>query len=151
MRGIRLREVDAGPAVTVTRGCAIIEDAGMSVWAPRTRLLHYYALNAAGSTLRLTLGCLLAQQLGIERRRVGSGKRMTFGAGERILSDWMSENAFVRWLEHPAPREMERQLILELRPPLNLAENSSHSFYTELSRLRRKPERLRPASATIEK
>jgi len=48
---------------------------------------------------------------------------MTFGAGERILSDWMNENAFVCWLEHPAPWEIEHQLILELRPPLNLAEN----------------------------
>jgi hypothetical protein len=51
----------------------------------RTRLRQQNALNAAGSTLRLTRGCLLAQQLGIELRRVGSGKRMTFGAGERIL------------------------------------------------------------------
>ena len=51
---------------------------------------------------------------------------MTFGAGERILSDWMNENAFVCWLEHSAPWEIEGQLILELRPPLNLAENSAH-------------------------
>lgn len=29
------------------------------------------------------LGCLLAQQLGSELRRVGSGQRMTFGAGEQ--------------------------------------------------------------------
>lgn len=29
----------------------------------RSRLRQHYALNAAGSTLRLTLGCLLAQQL----------------------------------------------------------------------------------------
>ena len=62
---------------------------------------------------------------------------MTFGAGERILSDWMSENAFVCWVEHPAPWEIEGQLILELRPPLNLAENSHHSFYAELSQIRK--------------
>jgi hypothetical protein len=43
----------------------------------------------------------------------------------------------VTWLEHPAPWEIEHQLILELRPPLNLAENRSHSFYSELSQLRR--------------
>jgi hypothetical protein len=55
----------------------------------RTRLRQHYALNAEGSTLRLTLGCLLAQQLGIELRRVGSGQRMTFGAGEHVLSTWM--------------------------------------------------------------
>jgi hypothetical protein len=61
----------------------------------RNRLRQHYALNAAGSTLRLTLGCLVTQQLGIELRVVGSGKRMTVGAGEHILSDRMSENAFV--------------------------------------------------------
>ena len=103
----------------------------------RSRLRQHYALNASGSTLRLTLGCLLAQQLGLELRRDGGGKRMTFGAGERILSDWMSENAFVSWLEHPAPWEIEGEVIRELRPPLNLAENSHHSFYAELSQLRR--------------
>ncbi|MET9440781.1 GIY-YIG nuclease family protein [Streptomyces sp. NPDC006610] len=48
----------------------------------RKRVRYHYRGNAAGSTLRLTLGCLL----GLELRRVGSGKRMTFGkAGEAIL------------------------------------------------------------------
>ncbi|WP_386143941.1 GIY-YIG nuclease family protein [Streptomyces yanii] len=37
----------------------------------RTRVRYHYRGNAAGSTLRLTLGCLL----GLELRRVGSGKR----------------------------------------------------------------------------
>jgi hypothetical protein len=103
----------------------------------RSRLRQHYSLNAEGSTLRLTLGCLLTQQLGIELRRVGSGERMTFGAGERILSEWMNENAFVCWLEHPAPWEIESQLIDELRPPLNLAENSHHAFHTRLSQIRK--------------
>ena len=53
---------------------------------------------------------------------------MTFGAGEQTLSNWMSENAFVCWVEHPALWEIESQLIAELCPPLNLAENSHHSF-----------------------
>ena len=103
----------------------------------RTRLRQHYSLNAAGSTLRLTLGCLLAKQLGIELRRVGSGERMTFGDGERILSEWMSENAFVCWLEHSAPWEIEPALIRELRPPLNLAENSYHPFCAQLSEIRK--------------
>lgn len=64
----------------------------------RTRIRYHYRGNAEGSTLRLTLGCLL----GFELRRVGSGKRMTFGlAGERELTDWMAEHAHVCWLQHP--------------------------------------------------
>lgn len=58
----------------------------------RKRVRYHYRGNAAGSTLRLTLGCLL----GMELRRVGSGKRMTFGkAGETALSQWMAENTRV--------------------------------------------------------
>ncbi|MEU1194017.1 GIY-YIG nuclease family protein [Streptomyces sp. NPDC005859] len=37
----------------------------------RKRVRYHYRGNAAGSTLRLTLGCLL----GLDLRRVGSGKR----------------------------------------------------------------------------
>ncbi|WP_323183900.1 MULTISPECIES: GIY-YIG nuclease family protein [unclassified Streptomyces] len=49
----------------------------------RKRVRYHYRGNAAGSTLRLTLGCLL----GLELRRVGSGKRMTSGkAGEAAMS-----------------------------------------------------------------
>jgi hypothetical protein len=53
----------------------------------RSRLRYHFRGNAEGSTLRLSLGCLLSQSLGIELRRVGSGRRMTFGAGERALTD----------------------------------------------------------------
>ena len=49
----------------------------------------------------------------------------------------MAENAFVTWLQHPAPWEIEGELIRELRPPLNLADNSHHSFHGQLSQLRR--------------
>jgi GIY-YIG catalytic domain-containing protein len=59
------------------------------------RLRYHFRGNAEASTLRLTLGCLLAKQFGIEMRRVGSGKRMTFGPGEAALSEWMGRNAFV--------------------------------------------------------
>ena len=60
--------------------------------------------NAEGSTLRLTLGCLLAKTLEIELRRVGSGKRRTFADSESALSAWMGENAFVCWIETSQPR-----------------------------------------------
>ncbi|WP_407701415.1 GIY-YIG nuclease family protein [Thermomonospora echinospora] len=56
----------------------------------RKRVRYHFRGNAAGSTLRLTLGCLL----GLELRRVGSGQRMTFGkAGEATLTAWIAENA----------------------------------------------------------
>jgi hypothetical protein len=52
----------------------------------RSRVRYHYCGNAEGSTLRLTLGCLLAEKLCMDLRRVGSGKRRTFFHGERLLS-----------------------------------------------------------------
>ncbi|RNL98558.1 hypothetical protein EFE23_13740 [Micromonospora solifontis] len=64
----------------------------------RSRIRYHYRGNAAGSTLRLTLGSLLAKDLGIDLRRVGSGKRLTFGReGEKQLTEWMAEHAQVTW------------------------------------------------------
>ena len=94
----------------------------------RRRLRTHYAGNAEGSTLRLTLGCLLAMQLGIGLRRVGSGGRYTFtNPGEQLLDQWMREHAFVTWKETARPWEAEEQLLSSgLKLPLNLAGNPKH-------------------------
>jgi hypothetical protein len=93
--------------------------------------------NAEGSTLRLSLGCLLSEQLGIQLRRVGSGNRYTFAQGEDSLSEWMDENAFLTWTVYSEPWVLEERLISETSLPLNLAENKSHPFYSSLSALRK--------------
>ncbi|GHK03704.1 hypothetical protein SY2F82_55010 [Streptomyces sp. Y2F8-2] len=101
----------------------------------KKRVQYHYRGNAAGSTLRLSLGCLL----GLELRRVGSGTRLTFGrAGEAKLSQWMADNAQVCWLEHDEPWTMESELIAQLDLPLNLDQNRHNSFHGELKELRAK-------------
>jgi hypothetical protein len=67
---------------------------------------------------------------------VGSGKRMTFGTVETLLSDWMGRNAFVAWLEHPRPWEVEHEIIHSVSLPLNLQGNGQHPFASTLVRLR---------------
>ena len=106
------------------------------------RVRYHFRGNAAGSTLRLTLGCLLADSLDIGLRRLGSGQRLTFADGEIQLSEWMGQNAFVCWLPAEEPWLLESQLISELSLPLNLQGNERHSFHRELSALR-KHHRLR--------
>ncbi len=49
------------------------------------------------------MDCLLADELGIQLRRVGSGRRRTFADGEQVLSEWMAENAFVSWVVRERP------------------------------------------------
>ena len=102
----------------------------------RLRLQTHYSGNAEGSTLRKTLGCLLADELGIQLRRVGSGNRMTFVTGEQRLSAWMEQNAFVSWAVRDRPWELEEFLIATLDLPLNLEGNSRNRFHPELTRAR---------------
>jgi hypothetical protein len=101
------------------------------------RLRYHMRGNAEGSTLRLTLGCLLADQLGIELRRVGTGTRLTFSTGEERLSQWMDENARVVWKVCKEPWKLEKQLIVAVNLPLNLDLNNAHTFFPALFALRR--------------
>jgi hypothetical protein len=106
----------------------------------RLRRNHYLG-NASGSTLRLTLGCLLSEQLGIKLRRVGSGGRYTFtNPGEQVLDAWMRQHAFVTWVETNAPWELEDYLLTSagLRLPLNLDGNPCPEAVSTLAAIRLK-------------
>jgi hypothetical protein len=136
-----------------TRGCVALADltllyVGIAPKAPprngragsrqtlRSRIRYHYKGNAAGSTLRLTLGCLLSDRLGIQLHRVGSGTRLTFAEGEHRLSAWMAGNAFVTWVATPEPWATERELIAAVDLPLNLDQNRHNAFHAELTRRR---------------
>jgi hypothetical protein len=99
----------------------------------KRRLQTHYAGNASGSTLRLTLGCLLGARLGIQLRRVGSGGRYTFtNPGEQQLDGWMAANAFVAWQVCECPWDVEKQILASgLALPLNIADNpcGAHTGY----------------------
>lgn len=102
------------------------------------RLRYHYRGNAAGSTLRLTLGCLLSAELDIELRRVGSGNRMTFGAaGELRLSEWVGEHTRVACVPCASPWDLESHLISDYSLPLNLDQNKMHPYHAFLSSIRR--------------
>lgn len=114
------------------------------------RVRYHFKGNAEGSTLRLTLGALLVDELGIELRRVGSGKRMTFTAvGEEVLSGWMADHARVTIQRHPSPWDLESHLIAELDLPLNLDQNNAHPAHKTVSGARRRA-RERARSLPIE-
>lgn len=110
--------------------------AALSRQSLRTRVRYHYRGNAAGSTLRLTLGSLLAEELGLQLRRVGSGQRLTFADGEAVLSEWMSRHARVCFMTTPTPWLLETKLIEGLTLPLNLDQNAHSPFRAELSACR---------------
>lgn len=100
----------------------------------RDRIRSHLTGNASGSTLRLTLGCLLGDVLGIELRRVGRGSRMTWTReGEIVLNEWLQQNALVCWETDPSPWDREEVLIREVSLPLNLDQNKHHGFHADLS------------------
>jgi len=101
------------------------------------RVRYHMQGNAEGSTLRLSLGCILADHLGIELRRVGSGNRLTFSTGEALISNWLDENARLAWTACDEPWKLEHTLISSLHLPLNLDQNAGNEFYPVLTRLRR--------------
>lgn len=103
----------------------------------RKRITYHYRGNAEGSTLRLTLGTLLANASDFPLRRVGRGHRMTFThLGEQWLDDWMDRNAEVCWIEHPEPWLLEHELLLSHSLPLNIQDNRHHPFCKTLSEMR---------------
>jgi hypothetical protein len=103
----------------------------------RKRIRQHYTRTAAASTLRRTLGCLLAAELGLHLRPTGSsGRRTNFGTGEQLLSEWMAANAFVSWLVRKHPWELEDELIGKLDLPLNLKGNQRNAFHPVLTEAR---------------
>ena len=110
----------------------------------RTRIRTHYRGNAEGSTLRRTLGCLLALTLGIKLRRVGSGTRYTFtNPGEQALDQWMDQRAFVTWVEAKAPWDIEKKLLSSgLNLPLNVDGNPSQDAVAVICAARLKARRL---------
>ena len=103
----------------------------------RDRVRYHFQGNAEGSTLRLSLGCLLKSDLEIQLRRVGSGRRLTLTPyGEEALSEWMDKNAYVTWITHEEPWVLEHTLIESLSLPLNIQDNSHHPFQKTLKAVR---------------
>jgi GIY-YIG catalytic domain len=108
---------------------------------------HMGRTNAEGSTVRMTLGCLLSETLGIRLQR--PGKRFTFGPGEAVLSEWIGRNAFVSWTLHPEPWLLEDRLIADLDLPLNLQGNGRHPFYSILKTIRSRAKAAARANVTV--
>lgn len=103
----------------------------------RQRIRYHFRGNASGSTLRLSLGCLLQDELKLVLQNVG--KKKTFGeTGEQTLSDWISENGRVSWVESERPWRVEKHAQKHLHLPLNLVRNSGNPFHATLTELRTK-------------
>jgi GIY-YIG catalytic domain-containing protein len=110
----------------------------------RNRLKEHVRDDASRSTLRRSIGCLLAEQLRLELEvtRVSRMSHCHFGfgsSGEYALSRWLDENARVSWVQHDEPLLLEQYLIKTLTLPINVKGNN-HPFARQLDRLLREYE-----------
>lgn len=104
----------------------------------RSRIRQHLRGNASSSTLRLTLGCLLAGALGLCLVPTGPTRRLTWGpTGEQALSAWLDRHARVAWTACLDPWRVEPDVVKAMEPPLNLHHNSGHSVFAELMNCRR--------------
>jgi hypothetical protein len=54
----------------------------------------------------------------------------------------MEMNAFVCWVKHPAPWEVEKEIFESLSLPLNIQDNKHHPFSNTLSEMRKEAKRI---------
>jgi len=101
----------------------------------RDRIVKRHLRSASVSTLRLSLGCLLREKRGLRLRRTSSGG-YHWGPGERTLTDWMADHAFVTWHPCGKPEALEADAITKFQPPLNINGNRHHPFCEHLVSLR---------------
>ena len=100
----------------------------------RQRLVTHMNGTARRSTLRMTLGCLLAYSLALQL--VPNSGRYNFGDGEPRISEWLDAHARLTWVEHPESARVEGDVVRALRPPLNRGHNAAHPHYATLGALR---------------
>lgn len=96
----------------------------------RSRLTAHSIKDASRSTLRLTLGVLLAEELnlllGIHKGRLNWGVD-----GEARLTRWINTNARVAWAENQTPWVVEDELLADASLALNI-DGRTNAFSQEL-------------------
>jgi hypothetical protein len=87
--------------------------------------------NVGSSTFRFTLAALLTDALALDPFMRGS--KVTLDAADNArLSVWQREHLLLTWCATPRPWEIEREVIAELGPPLNSADNAAHAFHAHV-------------------
>ena len=84
------------------------------------------------STLRLSLGCLLSDKLGL----ILYYPRESFGKRDRNLNKWLTKHVRVAWIVSRNMRVLEEKAIWRYILPLNIKDNE-HPFKYPLKQLRK--------------
>ena len=103
----------------------------------RSRVVGDHIRGTTGSsTLRRSLAALLVEQQGWKSR--WTTRPVLVNRDELALSDWMAATLHVSWAEHAEPWTVEIDVIAELEPPLNQAENRGHPMHAFVAAARKR-------------
>ena len=96
----------------------------------RGRLNVHAKGSAKSSTLRLTLAALGVGTGDVARS--GESRIALSASYEAEVSAWIQANMDVSWVEVDAPAAIEREVVAELRPPLNLDVGAAHADHARV-------------------
>lgn len=98
----------------------------------RSRILgNHLGGNTGSSTFRFALAALLIDTLEFTPHQT-TRKYVLPSSQNRALSVWQRQHLKLTWVEHNQPWLIEDEIIASLGPPLNLAGNASHPFYSTM-------------------
>jgi hypothetical protein len=109
---------------------------GASVDPLRRRVLSHLTGNTKGSSLRMTLGALFADDLDLDPISNPRRNYYEFGFGENRLSDWIIGNTSVGFYASDDPYGAERRILTSVAVPLNIDWRKKHRYSRFLMNLR---------------
>ena len=117
----------------------------------RSRVIgNHLSGNIGSSTFRFTLAALLLEELGLHPVRTATKVVLPMKDNHQ-LSRWQGEHLRLTWCVTPHPWLLEDEVIAVMEPPLNLAANARHPYYSTVKQaramLRRAANRLGPEVA----
>ena len=91
--------------------------------------------NTGSSTFRFTLAALLLEDLGLHPVKTTT-KFVLPPKENRLLTTWQEEHLRLTWCVTSHPWLREDEVIAVMEPPLNLAANAKHPYYSTLKQAR---------------
>ena len=102
----------------------------------RSRVVNnHLSGNTGSSTFRFTLAALLLDELGLHPGKTAT-KIVLPTEENRLLTGWQRKHLSLTWCVTPQPWIREDEVIASMEPPLNLAGNANHPYYSTLKQAR---------------
>jgi hypothetical protein len=114
----------------------------------RTRVIgNHLRGNTGSSTFRFSLAALLAVELDLHPIKRHSKVVLPLEEN-RALSEWQRRHLSLTFAPYPEPWTIEHAVIVQLKPPLNLAGNHGHPNHGGLTRARARFREIAVPAAT---